>query len=81
MPGKCRVTEAPEGHTCIEECAVVGLADLEKGEIPAYVALREGASISMEEFDAYFRQHLAAYKVPRRVEFIQAQSKNLRARF
>jgi long-chain acyl-CoA synthetase len=64
-------------HPAIKECAVVGLADPEKGEIPAaYLVLREGASLAVEEFDAYCRLHLAAYKVPRRVEFIQSLPKN-----
>ncbi len=64
-------------HPAIRECAVVGLADAEKGEIPAaYLVLREGESLSADEFDTYCRQHLAAYKVPRRVEFVDALPKN-----
>jgi long-chain acyl-CoA synthetase len=64
-------------HPAMKECAVVGLADPEKGEIPAaYVVLREGASLSVEELDVFCRQHLAAYKVPRRVEFVDALPKN-----
>jgi long-chain acyl-CoA synthetase len=64
-------------HPAIKECAVVGLVDAEKGEIPAaYLVLREDASLSLEEFDGYCRQHLAAYKVPRRVEVVQALPKN-----
>jgi long-chain acyl-CoA synthetase len=64
-------------HPAIRECAVVGLPDAEKGEIPAaYLVLRENASLSPEEFEAYCRQHLAAYKVPRRVELVDALPKN-----
>jgi len=64
-------------HPAIRECAVVGLADAEKGEIPAaYLVLREGASLSTAEFEAYCRQHLAAYKVPRRVEYVESLPKN-----
>jgi long-chain acyl-CoA synthetase len=64
-------------HEAIKECAVVGLADPEKGEIPAaYVVLRDGASLSADAFDAYCRQHLAAYKVPRRVEFVATLPKS-----
>ena len=64
-------------HPAIRECAVVGLTDPDKGEIPAaYLVLREGVSLTAEQFDTYCRQHLAAYKVPRRVEFVEALPKN-----
>src|SRR5437773_11369073 len=64
-------------HPAIRECAVVGLPDAVKGEIPAvFVVLREGASLSTEEFDAYCRQRIAAYKVPRHVAFVDALPKN-----
>jgi long-chain acyl-CoA synthetase len=64
-------------HPAIGECAVVGLPHAEKGEIPAaYVVLRAGASLSTEEFDAYCRQTMAAYKVPRQVEFVATLPKN-----
>ena len=64
-------------HPAVKECAVVGLDDPEKGEIPAaFLVLREGVSLTVDEFDAYCREHLAAYKVPRRVEFVDALPKN-----
>ena len=64
-------------HPAIRECAVVGLSDPLKGEIPAaFLVLAEGASLSVEEFDAYCRQHIASYKVPRHVEFVEALPKN-----
>jgi long-chain acyl-CoA synthetase len=64
-------------HPAIRECAVVGLADPVKGEIPAaFLVLAEGASLSVEEFDAYCRQRIATYKVPRYVEFVDALPKN-----
>jgi long-chain acyl-CoA synthetase len=64
-------------HPAIRECAVVGLTDPLKGEIPAaFVVLAEDASLSAEEFEAYCRQHIASYKVPRHVEFVAALPKN-----
>jgi long-chain acyl-CoA synthetase len=64
-------------HPAIKECAVVGLADPEKGEVPvAYAVLRDDASLTANEFEAYCREHLAAYKVPRRVEFVDSLPKN-----
>ncbi len=69
-------------HPATKECAVVGRADPEKGEIPAaYLVLREDASLTAEEFETYCRRHLAAYKVPRRVEFVPGLPKNATAKF
>jgi long-chain acyl-CoA synthetase len=64
-------------HPAIAECAVVGAADELNGEIPVvFVVLRPGHSLSAEDFEAYCRQKLAAYKVPRQVTFTEALPKN-----
>jgi long-chain acyl-CoA synthetase len=64
-------------HPAIRECAVVGLPDDVKGEIPAvYLVLRDDAALTIAEFDAYCRAKLAAYKIPRRVEFVDALPKS-----
>ena len=64
-------------HPAIKECAVVGLPDPVKGEIPAaFLVLAEGATLTPEEFDTYCRQKIAAYKVPRHVEFVNSLPKN-----
>jgi long-chain acyl-CoA synthetase len=58
-------------HPAVAMCAVVGAPDAEKGEIPvAVIVLAEGASATAEDIRAYCREHLAAYKAPRRVEFV-----------
>ena len=58
-------------HPAVAMCAVVGAPDAEKGEIPvAVVVLNEGATASAEELRRFCRAELAAYKAPRRVEFI-----------
>ncbi len=54
----------------IQECVVAGIPDPYRGEtVKAYIVLKEGKSITEEELDAYCREHLAAFKVPRIYEF------------
>ena len=58
-------------HPAVAMCAVVSAPDDEKGEIPvAIVVLAEGAKAEAEDIRTWCRQELSAYKVPRRVEFI-----------
>ncbi|MCC6306077.1 MAG: AMP-binding protein [Rhodobacteraceae bacterium] len=58
-------------HPGVALCAVVGLPDAVKGEIPvAVIVARAGTSPAAEAIRAFCREHLAAYKVPRRIEFI-----------
>lgn len=52
-------------------CAVVPAPDEVKGEIPVAVVVKhEGSELTAEALEAHCRAHLAAYKVPRRFEFI-----------
>jgi long-chain acyl-CoA synthetase len=60
-------------HAAVLDVAVVGVADEAKGEIPkACVVLKPAASVTAAELEAYCRQNLAAYKVPRMIEFMDA---------
>jgi malonyl-CoA/methylmalonyl-CoA synthetase len=53
-------------HPDIEECAVVGVADLDRGEVVcAAVELREGASLTLEGLREWAQERLAPYKIPR----------------
>jgi long-chain acyl-CoA synthetase len=64
-------------HPAIRECAVVGLPDELKGEIPvAFVVLRDGATTFALDLEQFCRLRLAAYKVPRRIEFVDSLPKN-----
>jgi long-chain acyl-CoA synthetase len=55
----------------IHEAAVVGVRDEVLGEaIKACVVVKEGVSCARQELLAYCHQHLPAYKVPQRVEFL-----------
>lgn len=57
-------------HPKVKEAAVAGIPDPKRGEtVKAYIVLQPGAEATEEEIIAYCRTKLAAYKVPRYVEF------------
>lgn len=57
-------------HPAIQEACVVAAPDARQGEsVRAVIALRAGAVLTAEDFIAWCRERLAAYKVPRIVEF------------
>jgi fatty-acyl-CoA synthase len=64
------VEHAVASHPAVAEVAVIGVPHERWGETPAaYVALREGAQVTEEEIVAHAREHLASFKVPRKVVF------------
>ncbi len=61
------------GHPAVAMVGVGAKADPNKGEIAkAYIVLKAGASVEAEEIIGYCREHMAAYKVPREVQFVPA---------
>lgn len=64
-------------HPDVLEAAVVGRHDRDRGEeLHAFVALHTGAVVSATELRAHCTQHLASYKVPRRVHIMPELPKN-----
>ncbi|HEV2114945.1 MAG TPA: AMP-binding protein [Terriglobales bacterium] len=64
-------------HPAVAEAAVVGVPDAVFGEeICAVIQLRPGTEASDEEIRHHVSQHLAKFKVPRRVVFQAALPKN-----
>ncbi|MGO2200416.1 FadD3 family acyl-CoA ligase [Pseudomonas helleri] len=60
-------------HPAIAQVAVIGLADARMGEVGcACVVLREGVELDEGQLIAWSREHMANYKVPRRVCFLSA---------
>jgi len=59
------------GHPAVREAAVVGIPDAYRGEtVKAFVSLRPGEDVEADELIAFCREHMAAYKYPRLVEFV-----------
>ncbi|TYR78603.1 long-chain fatty acid--CoA ligase [Priestia megaterium] len=57
-------------HPDVKEAVVIGVPDQYRGEnIKAILVLKEDKALSEDEIISYCRNHLAAYKIPRIVEF------------
>jgi long-chain acyl-CoA synthetase len=58
-------------HQAVADCAVIGKADAESGEIPkAIVMLRPGEVVSPDELMEFVGSRIAGYKRVREVEFV-----------
>lgn len=65
------VEQVLQRHPAVAEAAVLGLPDERFGEVPvAAVRLKPAATATAEEIVAFGREHLADYKAPRRVAFV-----------
>ena len=60
------IEEVLAQHPKVKECAVIGVKDEARGEVPkAFVIAHEGQTLEEKELRAFCREHLAGYKVPR----------------
>jgi long-chain acyl-CoA synthetase len=67
------IEEVMVKHEAVSMVAVIGVPDEECGEeIKACVVLHKGKKIKAEELIAYTKEHIAAYKYPRIIEFMEA---------
>lgn len=61
----------------VNACAVIGVKDAEANETPvAYVELKEGETATEAEFKAYVKPHLAPFKQPRKIYFMEQLPRN-----
>jgi long-chain acyl-CoA synthetase len=71
------VEEVLYQHPAIKDAAVIGEPDKLRGEIlVAYVVLKEDTSSESNEIIAWLKERLAAYKIPRRIEFREELPRN-----
>jgi fatty-acyl-CoA synthase len=65
------------GHPEVVEATALGVEDEEWGHrLRAFVVKTEGASVDEDAIKAYVRDHLARYKVPREVIFLDELPRN-----
>jgi long-chain acyl-CoA synthetase len=57
-------------HPAVQEAASIGVPDERRGEIvKSFIVLKPGMTATAEEIQAFCRENLAAYKVPRAIAF------------
>jgi long-chain acyl-CoA synthetase len=72
------VEEVLYGHPKVLEAVVAGVPDEYRGEtVKAFVVLKENQQATEEEIVEHCKKALAAYKVPKRVEFRKELPKTL----
>ncbi len=63
------IEEVLFSHPAVLEAAVIGIKDVEKGEIPkAFIVPKPGTDINEDELKTFCKKNIAAYKVPRIIE-------------
>ena len=71
------VEDLISGHPEVVEATAVGVEDKEWGHrLRAFVVKTDGASIGEDDIKTYVRDHLARYKVPREVVFLDELPRN-----
>ena len=71
------IEEVLRAHPAIAECAVVGIADDEWGErVSVAVELQPMAVLTLPDLQAWAKDQLAPYKLPRALQAVKALPRN-----
>jgi len=71
------VEEVLARHPAVREVVVIGVPDAEWGEaIKAVVSLRKGFPATADELIAFSKEHIASYKKPKSIDFVDELPKN-----
>jgi malonyl-CoA/methylmalonyl-CoA synthetase len=71
------IEEVLRSHPDIQECAVVGVADLEWGErVCAALVLQPQRELTLESFRIWAKEQLAVYKIPTRILTLEELPRN-----
>jgi fatty-acyl-CoA synthase len=71
------VEDLISGHPEVVEATAIGVEDKQWGHrLRAFVVKADGASIGEEDIKSYVKEHLARYKVPREVVFLDELPRN-----
>ncbi|SFD93552.1 2-succinylbenzoyl-CoA synthetase [Lentibacillus persicus] len=64
------------GMEAIREAGVVGKRDEKWGQIPVAFVVTDHPSVTSEDIQSYLHRHLASYKVPKEIYFIETLPRN-----
>ncbi|MFN6462304.1 MAG: acyl-CoA synthetase [Nostoc sp. DedVER02] len=71
------IEEVLRSHPDIQECAVVGVADIEWGErVCAALVLQGSQPLTLESFRSWAKERLAVYKVPTKILIVEELPRN-----
>ena len=71
------IEEVLNAHPAVHDSGVIGQADSMRGEVPiGFIELEEDQSVEPDEIKQWCRDRLPGYKVPKRIEIIDALPRN-----
>jgi malonyl-CoA/methylmalonyl-CoA synthetase len=71
------IEDAVRDHPAVADCAVIGAPDDEWGQlVRAFVELRAGAALTLDDLRETLRARLAPYKLPRDLQLVDSLPRN-----
>ncbi len=64
------VEDALMSHDSVREVAVIGIPDEKWGELVTGLVVTDGSDVTAEALITHCREHLAGYKCPKKIEFV-----------